>query len=125
MTVGQEISIEIEQGKTLFVRLKTVGEADSEGVREVIFEMNGQQRSIKVKDRKSTAVSYARPKADARIPGQLGAPMPGMVVKVNVKPGDTVTIGDQRSEERRVGKECVRTCRSRWSPFHYKKKKKI
>src|SRR3546814_12634745 len=27
-----------------------------------------------------------------------------------------------RSEERRVGKECVRTCRSRWSPFHYKKK---
>src|SRR3546814_11412242 len=29
-----------------------------------------------------------------------------------------------RSEERRVGKECVRTCRSRWSPYHYKKKSK-
>src|SRR3546814_16887404 len=28
----------------------------------------------------------------------------------------------ERSEERRVGKECVRTCRSRWSPDHYKKK---
>src|SRR3546814_11183066 len=27
-----------------------------------------------------------------------------------------------RSEERRVGKECVSTCRSRWSPEHYKKK---
>src|SRR3546814_11469886 len=27
-----------------------------------------------------------------------------------------------RSEERRVGKECVSTCRSRWSPFHYKQK---
>src|SRR3546814_20873018 len=27
-----------------------------------------------------------------------------------------------RSEERRVGKECVSTCRSRWSPYHYKKK---
>src|SRR3546814_18496427 len=26
-----------------------------------------------------------------------------------------------RSEERRAGKECVRTCRSRWSPYHYKK----
>src|SRR3546814_13863933 len=26
--------------------------------------------------------------------------------------------GDQRSEERRVGKECVSTCRSRWSPYH-------
>src|SRR3546814_19586389 len=30
-----------------------------------------------------------------------------------------------RSEERRVGKECVSTCRSRWSPYHYKKKDKI
>src|SRR3546814_16442261 len=29
-----------------------------------------------------------------------------------------------RSEERRVGKECVRTCRSRWSPDHKKKKNK-
>src|SRR3546814_20428047 len=29
----------------------------------------------------------------------------------------------QRSEERRVGKECVSTCRSRWSPYHYKTKK--
>src|SRR3546814_18604186 len=28
-----------------------------------------------------------------------------------------------RSEERRVGKECVSTCRSRWSPYHYKKNK--
>src|SRR3546814_20590977 len=30
---------------------------------------------------------------------------------------------DTRSEERRVGKECVSTCRSRWSTYHYKKKK--
>src|SRR3546814_12719737 len=32
--------------------------------------------------------------------------------------------GIPRSEERRVGKECVSTCRSRWWPYHYKKKKK-
>src|SRR3546814_10366421 len=30
--------------------------------------------------------------------------------------------GSRRSEERRVGKECVSTCRSRWSPYHKKKK---
>src|SRR3546814_12291326 len=30
-------------------------------------------------------------------------------------------VSDRRSEERRVGKECVSTCRSRWSPYHYKK----
>src|SRR3546814_13236119 len=31
-------------------------------------------------------------------------------------------VKSSRSEERRVGKECVSTCRSRWSPYHYKKK---
>src|SRR3546814_12638563 len=38
--------------------------------------------------------------------------------------GDTVvvTLHGNRSAERRVGKECVRTCRSRWSPYHAKKK---
>src|SRR3546814_1688570 len=33
-------------------------------------------------------------------------------------------IRRSRSEERRVGKECVSTCRSRWSPYHYKKNRK-
>src|SRR3546814_20410851 len=33
-------------------------------------------------------------------------------------PGDTLELRDGRSEERRVGKECVSTCRSRWSPYH-------
>src|SRR3546814_10582642 len=33
-------------------------------------------------------------------------------------PGRNPEYGAQRSEERRVGKECVSTCRSRWSPYH-------
>src|SRR3546814_19873191 len=44
------------------------------------------------------------------------------------RPGDIpvspVTARVIRSEERRVGKECVSTCRSRWSPSHSKKKTK-
>src|SRR3546814_13790452 len=46
---------------------------------------------------------------------------------VDLRAGRTRVAGravQRRSEERRVGKECVRTCRSRWSPYHYKKKKK-
>jgi CMP-N-acetylneuraminic acid synthetase len=31
---------------------------------------------------------------------------------------DDAEIGEERSEERRVGKECRRLCRSRWSPYH-------
>src|SRR3546814_18809280 len=40
---------------------------------------------------------------------------------VNEKGQLIATTLANRSEERRVGKECVRTCRSRWSPYHYKK----
>src|SRR3546814_12150221 len=36
--------------------------------------------------------------------------------------GCTAPHHSTRSEERRVGKECVSTCRSRWSPYHSKKK---
>src|SRR3546814_12367669 len=32
--------------------------------------------------------------------------------------GPKLLFADERSEERRVGKECVSTCRSRWSPYH-------
>src|SRR3546814_20860038 len=36
--------------------------------------------------------------------------------------GDYLVARIERSEERRVGKECVSTCRSRWEPYHKKKK---
>src|SRR3546814_13103326 len=39
-------------------------------------------------------------------------------------PADDVVVEACRSEERRVGKACVSTCRSRWSPYHSKKKHK-
>src|SRR3546814_13012231 len=42
---------------------------------------------------------------------------------MTLRGGGTTNFGQSRSEERRVGQECVSTCRSRWSPYHYKKKK--
>src|SRR3546814_14856891 len=36
------------------------------------------------------------------------------------RPAVASGAGTGRSEERRVGKECVSTCRYRWSPYHYK-----
>src|SRR3546814_3074594 len=38
------------------------------------------------------------------------------LTRLSLGSSDTVTL--VRSEERRVGKECVSTCRSRWSPYH-------
>src|SRR3546814_20213700 len=42
-----------------------------------------------------------------------------------IEPVPTLEETPARSEERRVGKECVSTCRSRWSPYHYKKTQKM
>src|SRR3546814_18629075 len=41
---------------------------------------------------------------------------------IDPRGGEIGEIGDFRSEERSVGKECVSTCRSRWSQYHSKKK---
>src|SRR3546814_20529226 len=49
----------------------------------------------------------------------------GDTVSVQTFSGESKQGVDERSEERRVGKECVSTCRSRWSPYHKKKKKMV
>src|SRR3546814_15096145 len=48
----------------------------------------------------------------------LPAPVAERIVSIDVREGQRVEAGAARSEERRVGKECVSTCRSRWSPYH-------
>src|SRR3546814_13688013 len=48
----------------------------------------------------------------------------GFVQQQDVGIGEQGARDGERSEERRVGKECVSTCRCRWSPYHEKKNKK-
>ncbi len=93
MEPGQETSIEIESGKTLIVKLVTVGPLLKEGTREVFFELNGLGRTVYVRDDKAAKDETARVKADRGNPRHVGAPMPGKVVKVCVKPGDAVAAG--------------------------------
>src|SRR3546814_3321200 len=56
--------------------------------------------------------------------GMVHAPRPGHVRDVDqpVDPLLDLDEGAERSEARRVGQECVSPCRSRCSPYHYKKK---
>ena len=55
MDPGDEISVDIERGKTLIVRLVAVSEVRDDGTRQVFFELNGQPRSIVVTDRSQVA----------------------------------------------------------------------
>eukprot|EP01137_Pigoraptor_chileana_P007448 Opistho-2@53073 len=94
MHVGEEIAFDIERGKTLSIRLKTVSDADAFGKREVYFELNGQARSVYVADKTNVKSQQGREKATKSNPGHVGAPMPGQVIALRVKAGQEVQKGD-------------------------------
>jgi pyruvate carboxylase len=92
---GEEIKVEIEEGKTLIVKLLAVGDSHADGKRTVFFELNGQPREIEVLDRSLASAVRETPKADLADPNQIGAPLPGLVVGVAVSPGDPVRKGQK------------------------------
>ena len=94
MEPGQEISIEIDPGKTLELRLQAVGETNEEGQARVFFELNGQPRTIRVPNRKVAASTIKRPVATQGDPNHIGAPMPGVIASVAVHAGQEVKDGD-------------------------------
>ncbi len=95
MEPGDEISAEIDPGKTLEIRLVAVGETHEDGQARVFFELNGQPRTVRVTDRKVISTVVASPKAEPGNPNHLGAPMPGAIASVAVKAGQSVKQGDQ------------------------------
>ena len=94
MEPGEEISAEIDPGKTLEIRCQAVGETGEDGEVKVFFELNGQPRVIRVPDRLVKSQTAARPKAEEGNPAHVGAPMPGVVATVAVSPGQQVHEGD-------------------------------
>lgn len=94
MEKGDEVSIEIEPGKTLIVKFLTVGEPQPDGRRVVYFELNGQPREVVVTDKSLGAgATKARAKAEVGNAKHVAAPMPGAVVAVAVAPGEEVAAG--------------------------------
>lgn len=92
---GEEISIQIESGKTLIVRFLTVGEPHADGRRTVFFEVNGIPRDVSVQDHSLEPDTPAAIKADPNDVSQVGAGMPGMVVTVTIQAGDQVKKGQK------------------------------
>ncbi len=92
---GDEVTVELEAGKSLIVKFLTSSEPQPDGTRTVYYELNGQPREVTVRDRTLQAKTPARAKADPLDPGQVGAPIPGAVSSVSVEIGDTVAKGDR------------------------------
>jgi pyruvate carboxylase len=95
MERGNETVVELEPGKALIVKFQTVGEPHADGTRTVFFELNGQPREITVRDRSLDVKQAARPKADPNQPGQVGAPIPGVVSTVAVELNQKIEKGDR------------------------------
>ena len=94
MEPGQEISVDLERGKTLIVRYLASSEPHEDGTRTVFFELNGQPRSVRVPDHRQVATRSPIRKAESGNPQHVGAPMPGVVGTVTAAAGARVARGD-------------------------------
>ena len=94
MEAGEEITAEIDPGKTLEIRLQAIGETDDQGEVKVFFELNGQPRVIRVPNRLVKSQTASRPKAEDGNANHIGAPMPGVVASVSASAGQKVNEGD-------------------------------
>ena len=94
MAPGETTELTIEDGKTLVIKFISKGEANDDGTRNMIFEMNGSRREVSVPD--ESLHSTAREKtvmADAGNPGEIGSSLPGAVSKILVREGQEVAVG--------------------------------
>jgi pyruvate carboxylase len=95
MSTGEEITIDLEPGKTLVVKFLTVGEAHPDGQRTVFFELNGQPREVTVQDRSLKPAARPRELASPSHPGHIGAPTPGVVTSITAEVGQAVEVGQK------------------------------
>ena len=93
---GETCEIEVGEGKVYIVKLVEVKSVDDEGNREVIFQVNGSTHSVTIKDKSANtkALSQSKIMADPDNDMEIGANIPGKIVKVLVKEGDAVKAGD-------------------------------
>jgi len=94
LDVGDEVSIDIEAGKTLIIKLNAVGRVHEDGTRNIYFELNGEPRVVMVKDLSVETDDVSHEKADPANIKHVGAPMPGKIFKLFASVGEKISAGD-------------------------------
>ncbi|MDO8542690.1 MAG: pyruvate carboxylase [Opitutaceae bacterium] len=92
---GEEISVSIEEGKVLIIRLVSIGQPDKDGRRAISYELNGISRETFILDKSIAPKAKARPKADLEDPTQVAAPIPGLIAQLVVSVGSKVQKGEK------------------------------
>jgi len=94
LALGEATEVEIADGKTLFIRLISIGNPDENNNRSVVFELNGRSREIIIQDTTQGAVQSSVTLAEPNNDLEIGASIPGMVSKFNVAVGDKVKANE-------------------------------
>ncbi len=85
---NEEIMVELDRGKRLLIKFINLSEPDPQGMRLVFFQLNGQTRSIPVRDEKVKSDLVAHRKAEKD--NEIGAPLQGNIAKILVEAGDEI-----------------------------------
>ncbi|MFK5878975.1 MAG: pyruvate carboxylase [Flavobacteriaceae bacterium] len=94
MDIREEIMVDIQPGKTVLVQLLSVSSANEEGMKIVFFKVNGENRSVEVKDKSLGIKKIENTKADAENDNEIGAPLQGMLYKILVKKDEEIKEND-------------------------------
>jgi pyruvate carboxylase len=92
-THEDDASVGLGRGVRLLLSLRSIGDANEDGIRRVSFVVNGQSREIDTRDRAVASDHPESERVDPARPGHVGAPFRG-VVNVSVAVGDEVRAGD-------------------------------
>ncbi|TDD80556.1 pyruvate carboxylase, partial [Actinomadura darangshiensis] len=93
LRTGHEVAFDLEPGVRVLAGLEAVGDVDEAGVRQVICSVNGQLRTLSVRDKSVASDAPPVERADPAEPGQVPAPFDGSVT-LRVAKGDEVAAGD-------------------------------
>ena len=99
---NEEIMVEIDKGKTLLIKLLNVGEPNLEGIRQIVFQLNGQHRTIRVKDNNIESSVVENRKANGEL--EIGSPLQGKLFQILVKKGDKVKKGQIIGKSGKTGR---------------------
>ncbi len=90
MKPNEETIVDIDEGKSVIIKLLSIGEAKEDGVRTVFFKVNGQNRFVEIQDKSLKVEKVENTKIDPENPNQVGAPLQGLLSKIFVKRGQEV-----------------------------------
>ncbi|MFG6685689.1 pyruvate carboxylase [Mariniflexile sp. HNIBRBA6329] len=88
--IEEEIIVELDKGKNILITLDSISKPNSDGIVTLYFKLNGQGRSVEVKDKSIKVDKVENVKADKADSLQIGAPLQGMLSNILVKKGDKV-----------------------------------